>query len=83
LSLLTVTKEVLREQDTMFTENPEQFEAWVQENLGVTEPELRGACLDSDAGTADDGEPIGPVVDVTPQAAFLAGLVVGRRGWDG
>lgn len=82
-SLLEVTKEVLREQDTMFTAEPERFEAWVQENLGIAEPELRSACLDSDAGEADDGEPIGPVVDITPQAAFLAGLVVGRRGFGG
>lgn len=81
MSLLTVTQDVLREQDDVFTENPEGFESWVQENLGVPESELRKAVLDSDAGETPDGEQIGPVVDITPQAAFLAGLVVGKRGW--
>ena len=82
MALVDVTKQVLKEQDDVFSSpGPEDFEAWVEENLGITEPELRTACLDSDAGPAADGEYIGPVVDITPQAAFLVGLVVGKRGW--
>lgn len=90
-TLTEVTKRVLVEQDQLFDGyevNEARFEEWVYANLGVDEPTVRDACLNSETPEGSGGDnvdPVGPIVDMTPQAAFLAGLVVGTRRdqWNG
>jgi hypothetical protein len=76
-SLAALTEKVLREQDEN-VQDEAKFHTLLDSEFGITLDDLNEA-VHVDAGTAPDGEPIGPVFLLAPHAAFLAGLLVGKR----
>lgn len=76
-SLASLTEQVLREQDEN-VQDDEKFHTLLDSEFGITLDDLNEA-VSVEGGTAADGEQIGPVFMLAPHAAFLAGLLVGKR----
>lgn len=76
-SLVSLTEQVLREQDEN-VQDDEKFHTLLDSEFGITLDDLNEA-VSVEAGPAADGEPIGPVFLLAPHSAFLAGLLVGKR----